>query len=302
MVARQGFTVIEWSLVLVLSAVRAGAMIPNFIRSLHVEAARKAALEMSQLAEAARLYYVQENIWPQDLQALRTAGFLDSDWQGKNPFGNVYTFQLNGVDLDVRTTVVPAMAAVVAGLLPMSIADGSGVAMTVTPPGVALSSVPVGAIMPWTSSHVPDGWLECNGRAVSRLDKARLFAVVGTTYGAGDGSTTFNLPDLRGRAVVGLDNMGGSKAGVITGAWGSSLGGIFGEEKHILTTAEIPSHSHTATVYGTGYSNSHWNKTYFSAAGRIDEGNGTATTSSAGGGGAHNTMPPSMALYWIIRA
>jgi prepilin-type N-terminal cleavage/methylation domain-containing protein len=301
MVSKKGFTLIELSLVVVLTAILAGALIPNFVRSLHIEASRKTALEMSQIAEAGRIYYVQKNAWPADLEALKTERLLDSDWEGKNPFGEPYTLQLNGADLDVQTIVFPAMLPVVAGLLPMAAVEGAAVNMTVTPPGAALA-IPTGMIMSWTAPVVPDGWLMCAGQAVSRVQRARLFAVIGTTYGAGDGTTTFNLPDLRGRTVVGLDHMGGTHAGVVTGAWGSSVGGTFGEEKHTLTTSEIPAHNHQATVYGTGYSNSHWNTAYFSAAGRINEGSGTATILSGGGsGGAHNTVQPSMALYWIIR-
>ena len=135
MVFNKGFTLIELSLVVVLSAILAGALVPNFVRSLHIEASRKTALEMSQIAEASRVYYIQQNSWPQDLQALKTAGFLDSKWEGKNPFGNLYTLQLNGADTDVNTTVPQAMAAVVAGLLPMSTVQGVLVTMTVTPPG-----------------------------------------------------------------------------------------------------------------------------------------------------------------------
>ena len=300
MVLNKAFTLIELSLVLALSAILAGALIPNFVRSLHIEASRKIALEMSQIAEASRVYYIQQNSWPQDLQALKTAGSLDVEWEGKNPFGNFYTLQLNGANLDVSTTVLQAMTAVVAGFLPMSMVQGAVVSMTVTPPGAALSSVPTGAIIPWSSAVIPDGWLICDGRAVSRIDTARLFAVIGTIYGAGNGTTTFNLPDLRGRAIVGLDNMGGSAANVITGSWARDMGGVFGEENHQLTIAEMPAHTHnlgtTLTPNGSGsgelegtYSNAH----------KI---NHAAVSESSGGSGVHNTIQPSMALFWIIRA
>src|SRR5690606_40258069 len=73
--------------------------------------------------------------------------------------------------------------------------------------------VPVGATIEWWSPTPPPGWLVCAGQAVSRTDYAELFAVFGTRYGSGDGSTTFNLPDLRGRVPVTLDNQGGTDAG-----------------------------------------------------------------------------------------
>lgn len=66
-------------------------------------------------------------------------------------------------------------------------------------------TLPIGAIMPYTSKTTPSNWLPCNGQAVSRTTYADLFAIIGTQYGAGDGSTTFNLPDLRGRVITGLD-------------------------------------------------------------------------------------------------
>jgi len=66
--------------------------------------------------------------------------------------------------------------------------------------------VPSGAVLPFAMSTAPSGWLECNGLAVSRTLYASLFAAIGTTYGAGDSSTTFNLPDLRGEFIRGWDN------------------------------------------------------------------------------------------------
>lgn len=65
--------------------------------------------------------------------------------------------------------------------------------------------IPAGAMTPWSSNIPPAGWLICDGQAVSRTTYADLFAVIGITYGAGDGTTTFNVPDLRGRTVVGLN-------------------------------------------------------------------------------------------------
>jgi|GEM_PF-1983657 len=300
MLLNKGFTLIELSLVLVLSAILAGAFVPNFVRSLHIEASRKTALEMSQIAEASRVYYIQKNSWPQDLEVLKTTGFLDSDWEGKNPFGNVYTLQLNGANIDVNTNVLPAMTGVVSGLLPMARAQGDAVIMEVTPPGAALAGVPTGGIMPWSSEVVPDGWLLCDGRPVSRMDQAGLFAVIGITYGAGNGMTTFNLPDLRGRVVVGLDNMGGAAANVITGTWARYAGGVFGEERHQLITAEMPAHTHNVgTILNPrGSGSGQLEGTYVNA----HTINYAGVSASTGGNGAHNTVQPSMALYWIIRA
>jgi phage-related tail fiber protein len=76
--------------------------------------------------------------------------------------------------------------------------------------------MPIGAIIAYAGSTLPDGWVWCDGSAISRTDYATLYASVGTSFGVGDGSTTFNVPDLRGRVLVGKDNMGASAASRVT--------------------------------------------------------------------------------------
>lgn len=71
-------------------------------------------------------------------------------------------------------------------------------------------------MLSYGGNSAPSGWLLCYGQAVSRTAYAALFAVIGTTFGAGDGSTTFNLPDARGRVLAGKDDMGGTAAGQLT--------------------------------------------------------------------------------------
>lgn len=92
----------------------------------------------------------------------------------------------------------------------------------------------------------PNGWLIEAGQAISRTTYARLFEHLGTTFGAGDGSSTFNLPDSRGRVAVALDNQGGVDAGRLAAA--NALGGAGGEELHILTLAELAAHAHTGVT------------------------------------------------------
>ncbi len=97
----------------------------------------------------------------------------------------------------------------------------------------------------------------CYGQAVSRTTYSDLFAIIGTTFGAGNGTTTFNVPDLRGRSVIGPDNMGGGAAGRVAAA--TAAGYTAGTETvdlshthttadHVLTSDEIPAHSHTTTL------------------------------------------------------
>ncbi len=157
--------------------------------------------------------------------------------------------------------------------------------------------VPSGVVSPYAGSTAPSGWLLCSGAAVSRSTYAALFAIVGTTYGAGDGSTTFNLPDLRGRAVAGVDNMGGTAANRITaggsGITGTTLGAAGGAETHTLTVAEMPAHTHsTPTSNGTANSSS----TATSVASNTD-----GTSGSRGGDAAHNNTQPTMMLNYIIK-
>lgn len=117
-------------------------------------------------------------------------------------------------------------------------------------PSATVNTV-VGAVVDFAGSAAPAGWLLCGGQAVSRVTYSSLFQVIGTIYGVGDGSTTFNIPDLRGRASFGRDDMAGSYAGRITA--GNSFGG-----STTLGTAggddRAQSHNHTITVSDAGHS------------------------------------------------
>ena len=102
-----------------------------------------------------------------------------------------------------------------------------------------------GTILPWSTASAPSGFLECAGAAVSRTTYSALFAVVGTTYGAGDGSSTFNLPDLQDNCCVGKSN---NKSLASTGGANTvtNTGNISGSTANAtLSTAQLASHSHT---------------------------------------------------------
>jgi microcystin-dependent protein len=102
------------------------------------------------------------------------------------------------------------------------------------------AALPVGFMSLYAASATPPvGWMICNGSTVSRTTYSALFALIGTSYGAGDGSTTFNLPDCRGRSVIGF--------GQGTGLTNRALGANGGEENHTLLTAELAGHNHAAT-------------------------------------------------------
>lgn len=159
-------------------------------------------------------------------------------------------------------------------------------------------AMPSGAIMDYAGSSAPSGWLLCFGQAVSRTTYADLFAALGTTYGSGDGSTTFNLPDLRGRVAAGKDDMGGTAASRLTsggsGITGTTLGAAGGTQTHTLTTAEMPGHTHTVSLAAGANS-------FSDGSGSIVTSGGSTTTNSTGGGGAHQNTQPTIVLNKIIK-
>jgi hypothetical protein len=105
---------------------------------------------------------------------------------------------------------------------------GTGARLFVNPSNL----LPPGIIMQYAGATAPSAWLVCDGSAVSRATYASLFTAIGTTYGVGDGASTFNIPDLRGRTIAGLDNMGGSSANRVTSVDADSIGGVYGSETH----------------------------------------------------------------------
>lgn len=120
-------------------------------------------------------------------------------------------------------------------------------------------SVPAGALMPFAGTAAPTGWLIAGGQTVSRSTYSALFAALGgvaSPYGIGDGSTTFNLPDLRGRVPAGLDNMAGTAAGRLSTA--VTLGIGQGQQAVTLTAGQVPPHAHTgSTIAASAFSHTH---------------------------------------------
>ena len=169
--------------------------------------------------------------------------------------------------------------------------------------GGLIDTLPVGTMIPYGSAETPANWLSCNGQAVSRTTYSHLFKVIGTSYGAGDGSTTFNLPDKRGRISVGYDpdqelfNKVGAKVGANT---------------HTLTIDEMPSHKHNVQA-GTGANGeivaaapnegvtSGWNYFYVKYDGIAEHGY-KINTAYVGGGKAHSILQASEVDHWIIKA
>jgi microcystin-dependent protein len=121
---------------------------------------------------------------------------------------------------------------------------------------IAGQYVPAGVVNPYAGSSAPTGYLLCYGQAVSRTTYSGLFSAISTNFGTGDGSTTFNVPDLRDRVIFGKGNMGGSDAGIIDSLLTSTtLGATYDGEGAIdtitLTTSHLPAHTHSFSDSGT---------------------------------------------------
>lgn len=174
-----------------------------------------------------------------------------------------------------------------------SLNSGNGAWLVLNP---TVELIPPGTIIDFGGSSTPTGWLLCSGQAVSRSTYAALFDAIGTTFGSGNGSTTFNLPDYRGRVGAGRDNMGGSSTNRLTtssngfGGDANSLGATGGSQSHTLTEGQLPSHNHSSGSLSTGNAGSHNHDVPASSVNTSHQ-HGTTTRLAAGGtGGAWNTF------------
>jgi len=186
-----------------------------------------------------------------------------------------------------------------------------------------------GMLMPYAGSSAPSGWLLCYGQAISRTTYSDLFAAIGTTYGAGDTTTTFNVPDLRGRSLFGQDNMGGSAASRLTtagsGVDGTTLGASGGNQALASHTHTYSGTSDSTTISGSfpTAANVNWPSGAFSGPFSVSyqyaNGNGgnsqtntivafsaphthtySGTTASSGTGSSAN-VPPALVVSYIIK-
>ncbi len=173
---------------------------------------------------------------------------------------------------------------------------------------------PTGSMIAFAGASAPTGWLLCDGSAISRSTYATLYGIIGTVYGTGDGSTTFNIPDLRGRVIAGQDDMGGSSANRLTGLTdglnGDTLGATGGLETQTLTTAMIPAHTHEIDLtnnlaqyvgfVGNGASERVYTPDQMFE-GEVHLRNQVFNTGSTGGAGAHNNVQPTLIANWILK-
>lgn len=166
------------------------------------------------------------------------------------------------------------------------IADATIVTGDLAAATLASSSIGIpGEIRMWSGSTVPTGWLLCDGSAVNRTTYAALYAITNTTYGAGNGTSTFNLPNFKGRVPVGYDS---------SQTEFDALGETGGAKTHTLTEAQIPSHSHPLTFVNTTGVNGY---IPLGSSGTSYGGN----TGNTGGGQAHNNLQPYLTVQYIIK-
>jgi len=172
-----------------------------------------------------------------------------------------------------------------------------------------IEGIPTGTITPWSQATPPSGFLECEGSAVSRSTYAALFAVIGTTYGVGDGSTTFNLPDLTDRVAVHKSNNKNfaSSGGANTVANSGNVAGSTANAT--LSTAQLASHTHSGAVGGgNAVAGNYAPENPQIAAGS----NGTTGAAGSGSGHSHNmsanftgsansVLQPYLTLIYIIK-
>ena len=165
--------------------------------------------------------------------------------------------------------------------------------------GGSASLVPVGVVVPFAGSTAPSGWAFCNGAAVSRTTYATLFATIGTTFGSGDGSTTFNLPGMHGKAPYGRDPTQTEFDGL------GETGGSKDSNALMAHTHDMGNHTHTVSNIGIGTvqegTGGTANVYYPSGANSATSGPSTNTTGSAGSGSTFSILPPYIVLNYIIR-
>lgn len=268
----------------------------------------------------------------------------------------------DGEDADVAdyNSAIQAILSVLNGNIDEDNLAPGAIILTKLATAVQQALVPVGAIIPYGGATAPNaGFLLCDGSAVSRSTYADLFAVLGTAFGVGDGSTTFNVPDMRGRVAVGIDNLGGSAANriqrsttinttsgsanatvgttanmavgmkitsanvpagttvatIITGTTitmsanatatasgtaarfsfitdANAIGSSGGVDVHQLSSAQMPSHSHSIAYANSGAAGS--------AVSALGGGSGTST-GGAGGDQPHPNVQPAVATNFIVK-
>ncbi len=300
----KAFSLLELTVVIIILTILASGAIPVLSRAYLEKAGNKTALDISAIQEAARAYYIDNNKWPDSsvyptpIAALQAGNYLPASWKPINPFTYTYNASSTGWAFTVYTDVPTAAQPIIQNLLSTNWTSGNTIYSSVPVPG-ALSVMPTGSITPWASNNLPAGFLWCNGQIVSITSYPGLYAVLGTMYG-GDGISTFGLPDLMGRTIVGVDSMGGAGAANRITQWGTlpaTVGGSFGEDKHHLTIPELPAHNFNILVNDATTSGGSTRYPETVAVSSLKP----YYTNTVGNDASHNVVQPSIALGYIIK-
>ncbi len=262
-----------------------------------------AAVDDKILMNDASLFNVLRFVTPQTILDLMT--FTDTD-------DIDFTRSTNAVSAVLKATAISSKStATLDGTEEVLVHELTALKKTTTQAIADLASgVPSGSVMDYAGSTLPTDWLWCDGSVISRTTYANLFTAIGTTYGAGDGSTTFALPDARGRVTAGKDNMdntvgtGGGDAGRLTSGSkaavdGDTLGASGGVQEHTLLHEEsgVPAHSHPYLRHNTVTRTTSGANT----AGAGSVGATTSNNAAADAAQAHTNVQPTLVLNKIIK-
>jgi len=327
----QGFSLLELTVVLIIMTILTSALIPQLVNNYLIKAANKTALDMSSLGEASRAYYDRYGAWPgatsgNPIGDLTSGNYLPSSWQAINPFGFSsstpakfnYNFVILGSANDSSLEIYTYVPNTSAQTLIKNLLSGSGidpvnnlVYSTVTVPGGEANTIPTGSILAWSGLTAPQGYLLCDGSEYSSSSFPNLANIINS----GNGTSSFVVPDLRGRSIVGVNpltvNDGSNRIwstdnysnnqGQIASYNVNVLGGVFGEEKHRQTLAEMAPHTHpfASWDYVKGFSGNSTSSPRDPQGGSTGPAGGNGDGS--GLGAAANVIQPSVALNYIIK-
>jgi len=328
---KHGFSILELTVVLIIISILLSAVTPVLSRSYLEKAANKTALDISAIQEAGRKFYIDNNKWPDTsvyatpMAALQAGGYLPAAWSATNPFVKYepdlsdfsYHISSNASSLTVFTNVPTDAQPIIENALSSPTVDppgtGHNLYSTVSVPG-ALSALPSGAVLAWAGTTAPSGFLLCDGSVYNSASYLNLAGVLGATFG-GNGTTTFAVPDLRGRSMVGINtltiNDGSNRIwpmdtysnnkGQAARYEVNQIGGIFGEEKHRQTVIEMAPHTHpfSSWSYVKGFSGNSTSSPRDPQGGQTGLAGGNSD--GTGLGAAANVIGPSMTMGYIIK-